>query len=49
MTWLEYHELTKHSPINPSVYPPWRTTSGTRELLSTRTTPGYPVCVRTIQ
>jgi hypothetical protein len=38
MTWLEYHELTKHSPINPSVYPQWRTTSGTRELLSTRMT-----------
>jgi hypothetical protein len=34
---------------NPSVYPQWRTTSGTRELLSTRTTPGYPVFVRTIQ
>jgi hypothetical protein len=32
-----------------SVYPQWRTTSGTRELLSTRTTPGYPVFVRTIQ
>ena len=29
------YEPGRERPINTSVYPPWRTTSGTRELLST--------------
>ena len=39
----------RERPINSSVYPPWRTTRGTRGLLSMRTISGYGVCVRSIQ
>jgi hypothetical protein len=39
----------RERPINPTVYPPWRTTRGTRGLLSIRTTCGYGFCVRSIQ
>src|SRR3990172_8046406 len=39
----------RERPINATVYPPWRTTRGTRELLSIRTISGYPFCVRSIQ
>ena len=42
-------ESGRERPINPSVYPPWRTTRATRELLSIRTISGYPVFVRSIQ
>jgi hypothetical protein len=39
----------RERPINTTVYPPWRTTRATRELLSIRTISGYPVLVRSIQ
>jgi hypothetical protein len=39
----------RERPINSSVYPPWRTTRGTRELLSIETISGYRFCVRSIQ
>src|SRR5579863_4435420 len=42
-------EPGRERPINATVYPPWRTTRGTRELLSIRTISGYLVMVRSIQ
>jgi hypothetical protein len=42
-------EPGRERPINPSVYPPWRTTRGTRERLSIETISGYRFCVRSIR
>src|SRR5204862_4069696 len=43
------HRGMRERPINPTVYPPWRRTRGTRGLLSIGTTSGYGFYVRSIQ